>query len=229
MKIMTFNTQHCLNFLTQKIDYEIMAKTIKECGADLVGLNEMFDGENGIYGKQTQRLSALTELKNHFFARAIYEGVSEYGNGILSSCKIKGAQAIPIPDPSPKAYTGYYETRVLLRCELENGYTVLITHFGLNRDEQENAQRVILENLTDTKCILMGDFNIEPNDDLLIPIRERMQDTEKYMSGNIKTFPSNEPRIKIDYIFLSPDIKIKSAEVVNKIASDHRPIIVEIE
>ena len=75
----------------------------------------------------------------------------------------------------------------------------------------------------------MGDFNIEPDNELLVPIREKMQDTQAKMKGNIKTFPSNEPRIKIDYIFLSPDIKIKSAEVVNKIASDHRPIIVEIE
>lgn len=229
MKIMTFNTQHCLNFLEQKIDYEIMASTINECQADIVGLNEMFDGENGIYGKQTQKLSELTELKNHFFARAIYEDTSEYGNGVLSRYKITKTSRIPIPDPSPKAYTGYYETRVLLKCELENGYTVLITHFGLNKDEQENAQRVILENLTDTKCILMGDFNIEPDNELLVPIREKMQDTQAKMTGDIKTFPSNEPRIKIDYIFLSPDIKIKSAEVVNKIASDHRPIIVEIE
>ena len=28
MKIMTFNTQHCLNYLEQKIDFAVMAKAI---------------------------------------------------------------------------------------------------------------------------------------------------------------------------------------------------------
>ena len=30
MKIMSFNTQHCLNYKEQRIDYEIMAKTITD-------------------------------------------------------------------------------------------------------------------------------------------------------------------------------------------------------
>ncbi len=229
MKIMTFNTQHCLNFLAQEIDYEIMASTIKEAGADIAGLNEMYDGENGIYGKQTQALAVKSGLENHIFAKAIDEGQSEYGNGFLSRYKITNASIIPIPDPCPRAYTGYYESRVLLRCELENGYTVLVTHFGLNKDEQKNAVRTVLENLTDTKCILMGDFNIEPDNELLVPIKARMKDTMDYMTGGTKTFPSNDPKIKIDYIFVSQDVEIKSARVLQKIASDHLPIIAEIE
>ena len=34
---------------------------------------------------------------------------------------------------------------------------------------------------------------------------------------------------KIDYIFVSPDIKIKSADIPEIIASDHRPHIAVIE
>ena len=41
MKIMTFNTQHCQNYITKKIDFEAMAKVIRDSGADFVGLNEM--------------------------------------------------------------------------------------------------------------------------------------------------------------------------------------------
>ena len=41
MKIMSFNTQHCLNYLEQKIDFDIMADAIKKCDADIIGLNEM--------------------------------------------------------------------------------------------------------------------------------------------------------------------------------------------
>ena len=31
---MSYNTQHCLNYVTQEIDYDIIADTIKKCGAD---------------------------------------------------------------------------------------------------------------------------------------------------------------------------------------------------
>jgi hypothetical protein len=42
MRVMTFNVQHCLNYIENKIDFEIMAKTIIECGADVVGNVIMF-------------------------------------------------------------------------------------------------------------------------------------------------------------------------------------------
>ena len=39
MKVMSFNTQHCLNYLERKIDFQVMADAINRCGADIVGLN----------------------------------------------------------------------------------------------------------------------------------------------------------------------------------------------
>lgn len=230
MKIMSFNTQHCLNFLEQKIDYEIMAQAIKEVGADIVGLNEMFDGgENVKYGYQTKMLSELTGLENYFFAKAIDDGDGPYGNGILSKYKFKSVEAIKIPDPNPRRFEcGYYETRCLLKAELENGILVLITHFGLCADEQENAVKTILENIRSEKCILMGDFNIEPDNELLNPIKEKMKDTSLGFCENKKSFPSDNPRIKIDYIFVSNDIEVVSADILDIIASDHRPHIAEV-
>ena len=38
---MTFNTQHCLNYTTQEIDFSVMAEAIKIYDPDIVGLNEM--------------------------------------------------------------------------------------------------------------------------------------------------------------------------------------------
>ena len=74
MKIMSFNTQHCLNFLEQRIDYDIMAKAIKDAQADIVGLNEMFDGGEGAkFGEQTRFLSELSGLEKFIFSR-LYAG-----------------------------------------------------------------------------------------------------------------------------------------------------------
>lgn len=227
MKLMSFNTQHCLNFLEQRVDYEIMAKAILEQDADVVGLNEMFDG--GKFCQQTKELSRLTNMENYYFAKAIDDSDGPYGNGILSRIPFKSVETVIIPDPNPKRPGGWYETRCILKAELENGVRVLVTHFGLERDEQENAVKAVLENIRDEKCILMGDFNVEPTNELLAPIRARLTDTSVGFCDGKPSFPSDKPRIKIDYIFVSPDIKVVFADIPETVASDHRPHVAEIE
>ena len=156
MKIMSFNTQHCLNYVEGKIDFDIMARAIKACKADIVGLNEMYDNGIGDFDRQSGRLAELTGLNNCYFARAITEREGEYGNGFISRYPILKAETVIIPDPDPREYpNGYYETRCVLKAELENGYTVLVTHFGLNPDEQRNAVEAVLKHIKNEKCILI--------------------------------------------------------------------------
>ena len=230
MRIMTFNTQHCMNFYTEEIDFPSMAEEIKKYNPDIVGLNEIRGkGTHHEYEEQTQILSDLTGIDNFYFAKAIeFEGSNPYGNAFLSKFAIVSAETIIVPDPQPKMYDGYYETRCLLKVKLENGFTVLVIHFGLNPDEQVNAVETVLKNLEDEKCILMGDFNAEPEDDILIPIREKMKDTVCMADGDSFTFPSDNPVQKIDYIFVSQDIEVISAKVSDSVASDHRAYIAEI-
>lgn len=230
MKIMSFNAQHCLNYLEQKIDFQIMAEAIKKCDADIVGLNEMRGkGTHPEFEAQTEILASLTGLKNYYFARAIDFKWGPYGNGFISKYPIISAQIIPIPDPEVKKYNRYYETRCLLKVKLSNGVTVLVTHFGLNPDEQENAVKTVLENLEDEKCVLMGDFNVLPDNEILKPIRERMKDTADAFQGERFSHPSDDPNRKIDYIFVSRDIEVISADIPEIVASDHRPHTAEIK
>ena len=230
MRIMTFNTQHCMNFYTEEIDFQIMADEIKKYDPDIVGLNEIRDkGSHFEYEAQTKILSDLTGLKNFYFAKAIeFEGNNPYGNGFLSKIPIVSAETIIVPDPEPKAYDDYYETRCLLKAKLENGFTVLVIHFGLNRDEQINAVETVVKNLEDEKCILMGDFNVEPDSDVLIPIKEKMKDTVCKADGASFTYPADNPDRKIDYIFVSRDIEVISSKVSDSVASDHRAYIAQI-
>ena len=52
--LMSYNTQHCLNYVTREIDFDIMADTICKCGADIIGLQEMFNlGETEAFTEQT--------------------------------------------------------------------------------------------------------------------------------------------------------------------------------
>ena len=236
MRIMSFNTEACRNYYKRFIDFDIMAKAIDDCNPDIVGLNEIRDkGSHEDFDAQAKILSEKTEIENYFFAKAIdvlmYGENNPYGNALLSKYKIIEANVIPVPDPPQENRKGTrpYESRCLLKAKLENGLTVLVIHFGLNDDEQENAIKTVLDNLEDKKCILMGDFNVTPDNHLLDPIRERMIDTASVFSEEKLSHPSDNPNKKIDYIFVSKDIEVVSADIPPIDASDHRPHIADIK
>ncbi len=231
MKIMSFNTQHCKNYITKEIDFKVMADAILKCDADIVGLNEMrsLGQDTAEYDRQVEKLSELTGIKNYFFAKAIEFPKGPYGNAMLSKLEIESAESVIIPDPDPRGYDGYYETRCVLKAKLSGGITLLITHFGLNPDEQKNAVDTVLSLITDEKCIVMGDFNVLPDNELLNPIRAKMRDTADMFECEKFSFPSDKPDRKIDYIFVTPDVEVVSADIPAIVASDHRPHTAEIK
>ena len=227
MRFMSFNTQHCFNYIEKKIDFDIMAKAIRDLDVDVVGLNEMRGlGSDPEYTAQVERLARMTGMEYFYFAKAIdIENKGPYGNGILSKIPILKAETLPIPDPSPHKYSGYYETRCVLKAHLEGNITVLITHFGLNPDEQENAVKTIVDNLSEEKCILMGDFNATPEKSVLDPLRSRLFDTADKFDTEKLSFPSDAPDRKIDYMFTSRDVEVIDADIPPVVASDHRPYV----
>lgn len=236
VNIMTYNTQHCEHFIEKKIDFDAIAKVIKDNGAEIVGLNEMRD-----LGKDPEQFAAqVKELADrlgyhYYFAKAIefdYDWMSgPYGNGLISKYPILEAETISIPDPVEKKYDGYYETRCLLKAKIDvaDGLNVLVSHFGLNPDEAENAVNTVIENLPAEKTVFMGDLNLKPEDKLLNPIREQLVDVATYSDKELLSWPSTGPERKIDYIFVSKDVKVLEADVPVVVASDHCPHTAVIE
>lgn len=233
MKVMSFNAQHCMNYVTQKIDFDVMEDAIRRCGAEVVGLNEMRNLGVDVQEYQNQAGILAARLGYYAaFAKAIdFEGLNPYGNAIISKYPILSAETILVPDPFPRLYDGYYETRCLLKAKLDvpGGLTVCVIHFGLNPDEAENAVQTVLDNLEDTRCVLMGDFNLEPDSPLLLPIRGALFDTAACFSQPLHSFPSDAPDRKIDYIFTSRDISVQAADIPAIVASDHRPHTAELK
>ena len=224
MRVMTFNVQHCLNYIENKIDFEIMAKTIIECGADVVGLNEVRDlGSDEEYQAQAEILAKLCGMEHYYFAKAYEFAGGPYGNAILSRIPILKAETIAIPDPEPRGYDGYYEPRCILKAELADGITVMVLHVGLNPDEKESAVETVVKKLATEKCILMGDFNMTPDDKTLAPIYGKMKDAARGFCDGKLSFPSVDPYCKIDYVFVSKDVKVTGADIPDLVASDHRP------
>lgn len=232
IKLMSFNTQHCLHFITREIDFDAFAEEIKKHDADIIGLNEMRDaGTKEDYQAQTKILAEKLGYY-HYFAKAIdVGGENPYGNGLLSRYPIVEAETVMVPDPEVRAYKGYYETRCVLKAKIDvcGGLNICVTHFGLNPDEQENAVKTVLANISEEKSVLMGDFNLTPEAKELLPIHEQMFDTAELFTENLMSWPVDEPTMKIDYIFTSRDLNVLSADIPADVVSDHRPYVVEIE
>ena len=232
LNVLSFNTQHCMNYITRKIDYKSVADLIIESGADIIGLNEIRgEGDLFEYEAQMEALASLTGYHYYFGPAILVCGKGPYGNGILSKYPIKSVEKIMIPDPEPKIHGQHYETRCILKATIDVGtdLTFMVSHFGLNLDERENAVKILLPALESEKCVFMGDLNTTPEEPILDGIRARMTDADDYLNGKLLSFPSDKPEIKIDYIFVSPDIKIKYADIPAKVVSDHRPYFARIE
>lgn len=229
VKIMTYNIQHCNAHLRGVIDYDLIASAIAKEDADIVGLNEVY-GDGGGEISQAKILADAVGYPYFYFAKAIeLRGGRGYGNALLSKYSISRAQTIPVPDPDPRRYSDYYESRVLLKADIAlpsgEALTLGVVHFGLNPDEAESAVETVLKELPCERALLIGDLNLTPDSEILEPIRARMTDTKT----KSPTFPSDAPRIKIDHIFATPDIKIASRDTPPTIASDHLPHTANIE
>lgn len=231
IRVMSYNVLHCEVYKQDRIDFDAFAKLILDSNADVIGLNEMRGlGVREDYQAQAEILAEKTGFY-YYFAKAIdVGGKNPYGNALLSRYPIKNAQTVKIPDP-PIRIGGRFETRCLLKAELDvgEGLTVLVTHFGLNASEQKNAVKTVVQNLGAEKLVLMGDFNVTPENEVLLPIREKCKDAADLFSEPLGSYPSNAPTEKIDYIFTSPAVEILSADIPAWVLSDHRPHIADIE
>lgn len=234
MKVMTFNIQHALNFKRKVIDTDLFADAIKKHNIDFCGLNEV-RGQGPIDGYTDQTNAIADRLGyNRYFGEAIkVTGTSPYGNAVLSRYPFKSVETIRIPDPDKKNEINrdgepvHYESRCIIKAVIENNskdICIFVTHFGLAESERINAVSMLCEIIDskDLPIILMGDFNTEPNEELLTPLFDRLKSVDTAEN----TFPSDKPRIKIDYI-LYKGLECVYSETINEIYADHLPIVAE--
>lgn len=236
MKILTFNIQSCKDYITKEYNYHKAGDLIKEINPDIVSLNEVTNGYYPEYGaryfEQAKTLSDYCGYPYYHFGEAIkIHDISPYGNAIMSKYAIKDIKDIKIEDPI-RDEDCYYESRAIIRCEIED-IVFITTHMGLANGERINAVKKIIEiTKEETKpIILLGDFNMLPDSDIIKPLYDYYSDTTNLIIGDINTFPSINPETKIDYIMIRKDanIKIKNVEIIKKVASDHFPLLLEIE
>lgn len=210
----------------------LAAGVIAKQHADIVGLSEVH-GKGGMFGEQVEQIAAFCGYPYFYFAQAIVDRDSPYGNALLSKHPIVFAETVHIPD-SGEFVEGITESRCVARVTLDadgRKIDVLATHFGLLDSEQREAVKTIQRLVSTAKnpCILMGDFNCKPDSAHIRALREILQDTApEQINESWQTFIGREPFRKIDYIFADRSFTLCGARVVTETASDHRPCMAEL-
>lgn len=223
MKLVSFNIQHCRDYITKEINYDLFVNVIKQMDPDVIVLNEIY-GEGSVkYPDQVRLFAERLEL-NYYFAKAINIANGSFGNAILSKYKIENPETIKISDPLVKDEDCYYESRCIAKATI-NGLLVIGVHMGLAKAEEKNAVNKILEIIKDidSPFVIMGDFNMMPDSPILKPLLEKAIDTLKYLKREEYSYPSINGVDRRDYILASKSILIIDAKIMPYVASDHLP------
>ena len=84
-----------------------------------------------------------------------------------------------------------------------------------------------MDGRTDGPAVLMGDFNMTPDDPNYARLAAHMTDAAASVGDFSPTFPSDAPKQRIDYIFVR-GMTVAEAHVHGAIASDHRALTAEL-
>ncbi|WP_232835067.1 endonuclease/exonuclease/phosphatase family protein [Pleomorphovibrio marinus] len=228
IRVLTYNIHHCNPpSISGEIDIEGIAKVIAESGAEIVALQEVdvFTERSGKDLHQAKELARLTGMDWHFHKSIDHDG-GEYGNAILTSFPIKekGGFALPFQENTEPRGVAY------VKLDLGSGKLLKFasTHLDFTNEantlmQAKHLNEYFIEN--SDPLIVAGDFNSERSSAPITYLETYFEDS--CLGKCPPTFPQDQPKTTLDYIFLRKDhgMKTKVHEVIEEThASDHRPV-----
>ncbi len=232
VKVLSFNILHGATTVGD-FNLDNIAKVIIETDPDLVALQEV-----DFLTNRAKKYDLVTELAWRtkmapLFARAMpYDG-GEYGEGILSKWSFVSTRNVPLP------YTPGNEPRAAAEIVtvLPSGDTIAFigTHLDHLRDETDRkAQAKRINEVYSTNkypTILAGDLNARPESKTISILKEIWAVSDIKINPS-PTFPSTDPKRKIDYVMYHPKERWRVLEtkvIQDSIASDHCSYLVTLE
>ena len=223
MRVLTLNILHGAT-TNGSFDLDRIAAVIKEVDPDLVALQEVdFKTRRAKNYDLATELGWRTKMAPLFGIAMPYDG-GGYGEGILAKMPILASRNVPLPHSpgnEPRAALEIITTTV-------EGDTIAFigTHLEHQRASTDRIGQVkrINEVFAENKypAILAGDLNDTPESEAITILKNKW--TDCYDNEYPSTFPSDNPRKKIDYILYRPASKwevIEKRVICDSIASDH--------
>jgi len=232
VKVLSFNILHGA---TTKGDFNLdaIAKVIIEADSDFVALQEVDFKTN-----RAKKYDLVTELgwrtkMSPLYARAMHYDDGEYGEGVLSKHTFLNTRNVALP------FIPGDEPRAALEITTVLPSKDTITFIGTHLDHLDAETNRIMQAKHINKTfasnqypsILTGDLNAEPGSETMTILEAFW--TGSYDKNNPKpTYPSDNPKKKIDYVMFYPKHRwkvLKTEVIQDSYASDHCAYLVTLQ
>ena len=229
---MAWNIQHARG-TDGVVDTERIAEIILQAEVDFVALQEIDRGVERTDGRLIdEELAAHTGMYVVFGKTTEWQG-GDFGNAILSCYPFEWTRNDVL-----RLNEGI-ERRGILQAGVQiDGREVVImsTHMPNRGGVAEQLMNVedlgvVFERYTEADSWVGGDFNAEPGSPTYEAMTELATDAWPLASENLgHTEPAIAPVRRIDYVWLPKGSTLfpVSASVVRTLASDHRPVILDL-
>lgn len=215
-------------------NFDQISHFLKKSNADIIALQEVLPSENKI-----NVIDFLKSLRyEHFYSDSMQikkNGNMVYmGNATFSKYKIvKNVTHLLSKDKGRIAL----QTDININDKLIHVFNIHLTHAHLEESEIRDLQmEKLLTLLPSDRTLVMGDFNSLPQSRTIKLISKVLKNTDSIYAPTWSNYPKgcevclpDGIKYKLDYIFTSKDIVVKSFEVGNSKASDHLPISAVLE
>lgn len=234
--VATYNIHHAEG-VDAVLDLERVAREIERGGAEVIGLQEVDRhwGERSSFEDQAawlgERLGMHVVYGANLDLAPLTPGAPrrQYGTAILSELPILSSRNTLLPRPRNG------EQRGLLEAVIDVGgvhVRFATTHLQHNSAEERLAQSErIAELLAGARepTILTGDLNALPSAPELAPLWPVLEDAWTLAGrGPGPTYPAEAPDRRIDYVLVSPGVRVRSALVLPSPASDHLQVVARV-
>jgi endonuclease/exonuclease/phosphatase family metal-dependent hydrolase len=235
IRVMTYNVHSCIG-LDGHLSPDRIARVIARYKPDIVALQEL-DMHKIRTDKVDQPYLIAESLQMHYhFHPSISIKEEKYGNAILSRFPIESVRVGKLPNVN--RFNAEDRGAIWTRVNI-NGipWQIINTHLGLTKAERLIQAESLLgiEWLGDPQChgptILCGDFNALPYSEVCKKIQATL--TNSNLRHKVHTWMSRCLVGQLDHIFVSPNIKVLDLKTpstdLDKVASDHLPLIADLE
>jgi len=210
-------------------DLERISDIVRKSNIDIIGIQEVEKhwSQRTFFEDQAKmianRLGMYYTYAANLDKKPLREGEPrrQYGTAILSKYPIVASNHHLLTKSGKNEQRGLLETIININGVYLNFYNV---HLALTIAEREAQVREILDivNQSNGPKIIVGDFNDTPDSNIIKRMKLIYHDV--FAENNKPTFPAKEPQMRIDYIFISKELKVIESNVIRTFASDHVPI-----
>jgi endonuclease/exonuclease/phosphatase family metal-dependent hydrolase len=237
LRLMTYNVHGCVG-MDGRLAPERIARVIARQDPDVVALQELDVGRRRSGGMdQAGEVARLLGMSAHFHPAVAMEE-EKYGDAVLGRVPLRLVRTGVLLGRRGNEPRGALWVEVMMEGK---PLQVINTHLSLWPGERLSQAESLLgpDWLGDPRAagpaVLCGDFNARPGSQVCRRLGARLRDAQLELAGRRPrgTWFGRWPMGRIDHVYLGEGLRVREVIVpateLDKTASDHLPLVVDLE